>query len=61
MAFFRIVFGVLLLAGGVCFAMYIATRETAWRRRGVAIVKWSLIAALGFFAVLIAERVARML
>jgi hypothetical protein len=60
-AFFRLVFGALLLAGAVCFAMYIGTRQLVWRRRGVVIVKWTLIAAFGFFAVLIAERVVRML
>ena len=59
MGAFRLVFGALLLAGLLCFAMYIGTREVAWRRRGIAIVKGTVLAALGFFAVLIAERLLR--
>lgn len=58
---FRLVFGLLLFAGVLCFAMYIGTRELAWRRRGIVIVKWTVLAAFGFFGVLILERVARML
>jgi hypothetical protein len=61
MLLFRLVFGLLLVAGLLCFAMYVATSEVAWRRRGVLIVKWTVIAALGFFAVLILERLALML
>lgn len=56
MVAFRIVFGALLLAGLVCFAMYAASGQLPWRRRGVVIVKWTLIAAFGFFAVLIVEK-----
>ena len=52
----RVVFGLLLLAALGCFAAWLATGELVWRRRGVVIVKWTLIAALGFFAVLIVER-----
>jgi hypothetical protein len=61
MVFFRLVFGLLLVASVLCFAMYIGTRQIAWRRRGVLILKWTLLAALGFFAVLILERLARLL
>ena len=57
MIFFRLVFGLLLVASILCFAMYVGTGEVAWRRRGLVILKWTLIAALGFFAVLILERV----
>jgi hypothetical protein len=55
---FRLVFGLLLVAGVLCFAMYIGTRQLVWRRRGLVILKWTLLAALGFFAVLILERLA---
>jgi hypothetical protein len=55
---FRLIFGALLFAGIGCFAAYIGTRREVWLRRGLAIVKWSLLAAFGFFAVLIAERLA---
>jgi hypothetical protein len=56
----RFVIGGLLVAGLLCFAMYIGTGDVAWRRRGVVIVKWALIAAFGFFAVLIVERLVLM-
>jgi len=58
---FRLVFGGLLVAGLLCFAMYIGTRQTVWRRRGIVIVKWSLIAAAGFFGVLVLERLPMLL
>ena len=49
----RLVFGLLLLAGLLCFVMHLATGNPSWRRRGLVIVKWTVLAALGFFAVLI--------
>jgi hypothetical protein len=61
MLIFRLVFGLLLLGGLLCFAMYIGTRQVVWRRRGLVIVKWTVLAAFGFFAVLILERLAVML
>jgi hypothetical protein len=54
----RLVFGLLLLAGVLCFAMYIGTSQVVWRQRGLIIVKWTMLAAFGFFAVLILERLA---
>jgi len=61
MVFFRLVFGLLLVASVLCFAMYIGTNQIVWRRRGIVVLKWTLLAALGFFAVLILERLARLL
>jgi hypothetical protein len=61
MMIFRLVFGLLLVSGLLCFAVYVATGEAQWRQRGIVIVKWTVIAALGFFAVLILERLALML
>lgn len=61
MMLFRLVFGLLLFAGVLCFAMYIGTRQVAWRQRGLLIVKWTVLAAFGFFAVLILERLALLL
>jgi hypothetical protein len=58
---FRLVFGLLLVAGLLCFALYIGTRQPVWRRRGIVIVKWTLLAAMGFFAVLILERLSKLL
>jgi len=61
MLVFRLVFGLLLVAGILCFAAYIATSKPVWRQRGIVIVKWTILAALGFFAVLILERLALLL
>ncbi len=56
MIVFRWVLFLLLLASIVCFGLYLGTGQVAWRRRGLAILKWTVIAALGFFAVLALER-----
>ncbi len=61
MMMFRLVAGLLMFAGIVSFALYIATGQVVWRRRGLVIVKWTLLAVLGFFAVLILERLVLML
>jgi hypothetical protein len=61
MLIFRLVFGLLLVAGLLCFAAYIATRNPLWRQRGLVIVKWTVLAGLGFFAVLVLERLAVLL
>jgi hypothetical protein len=61
MLIFRLVFGLLLLGSVLCFAMGAGTGQVVWRRRGVVILKWALIAAAGFFGVLILERLALML
>jgi len=58
MLIFRLVFGLLLLGGILCFAMYIATGHPTWKRNGIIIIKWTVLAALGFFAVLVLERLA---
>lgn len=46
----------LLLAAGVCFAFYIGTGQARYRTWGIVILKWTVIAALGFFGVLVLER-----
>ncbi len=61
MLVFRLIFGLLLVAGLLSFAVYVATGRVVWRQRGVVIVKWTVVAALGFFAVLVLERLALML
>ncbi len=60
MLIFRWIVLLLLVAGLLCFAMYIGTRDARWRWRGILIVKWTVIAALGFFGVLLLERMAMM-
>ena len=61
MLIFRLVFGLLLLASVLCFAMFIGTREPVWRQRGLLVLKWTLLAAAVFFGVLILERLAVLL
>ena len=61
MMLFRLVFGLLLFAGLMCFALYIGTRQNIWRRRGLVIIKWTVLAGLGFFGVLLLERLAMLL
>nr|WP_295083417.1 hypothetical protein [uncultured Roseateles sp.] len=61
MMLFRLVVGLLLFAGVVSFALYIGTGQVLWRQRGLLIVKWTVLAGLGFFAVLILERLALIL
>ena len=61
MLVFRLVFGLLLLSGLLCFAAFVATGNTVWRQRGMVIVKWTLIAVLGFAAVILLERMTLLL
>ena len=61
MLIFRTIVLLLLVAGLLCFAMYIGTRDTRWRARGILVVKWTVIAGLGLFAVLLLERAAMLL
>ena len=56
MLVFRLVFGLLLLSGILCFAAFVATGQPVWRQRGMVIVKWTLLAALGFAVVILLER-----
>jgi hypothetical protein len=57
MLIFRTIVLLLLVAGLLCFALYIGTGQARWRALGIRIVKWTVIAALGFFAVLLLERI----
>ena len=61
MLVFRLVFGLLLVAGLLCFAAYVATGNPLWRRRGLVTIKWTLLAALGAAAVLVLERLPALL
>jgi hypothetical protein len=58
MLVFRWAILLLLLVAGVSFAFYAGTGQARYRRFGWVVLKWTLLAAFGFFAVLIAERVA---
>jgi hypothetical protein len=48
----------LLLAAGVSFALFAATGQVRYKRYGLIILKWTVLAGLGFFGVLILERIA---
>lgn len=61
MLIFRLVLGLLLFAAVLCFAVYIGTNQVVWRKRGVVIIKWTVLAGLAFFGVLILERLALLL
>jgi len=58
MLIFRWVVLLLLAAGLVSMAMFVGTGQQRYKVLAVRIVKWTLIAGLGFFAVLILERLA---
>ncbi len=57
MLLFRWAVLLLLLTAAVCFAFYAGTGQPRYKRMGFVVLKWTLIAAFVFFAVLIAERV----
>jgi hypothetical protein len=61
MVIFRLVFGGLLLAALLCFAMYIGTQQRVWKQRGLIVLKWTVLAGLGFFAVIALERLTPLL
>ncbi len=56
MLLFRFAIFFLLLAAGVCFAFYIGTGQQRYKHWGITVLKWTMLAALGFFGVLILER-----
>jgi uncharacterized membrane protein len=55
MLLLRLVFGLLLVAGLVCFAVYVATGNPLWRQRGVVVIKWTVIAGLSAAAIIVLE------
>ncbi len=57
MLVFRIAILLLLVAAIVCFGLYLVRNERRYLALGVAITKWTIVAGLGFFAVLIAEMI----
>lgn len=51
---------VILCALGIVssFALYVLTGQPHFKRFGLLLLKWGVLAGLGFFAVLILERLA---
>lgn len=58
MLLFRFTIFFLLLAAGMSFAFYIGTGQARFRQYGLVILKWTILAALGFFGVLVLERLS---
>lgn len=58
MLLFRWAILMLLLSAVVCFTFYIGTGQRRYKQWGLKVLKWTLTAAFGFFAVLILERLA---
>jgi hypothetical protein len=56
MLIFRFLIFFLLGASALCFVFYLGTGQVGFRRWGLIILKWTVIAALAFFAVLILGR-----
>ena len=57
MLLFRWLILLLLLGSAVLFAFFAATGQERYKRYGLLSLKWTLIAAFGFFAVLILEQI----
>ena len=56
MLIFRFLMFFLLGSSALCFVFYLGTGRAYFRRWGIVILKWTVIAALGFFGVLVLER-----
>ena len=58
MLLIRTLLMLLLVAAGVSFACYVITGQPRFKRFGLVILKWTILAAMGFFGVLIVQRLA---
>lgn len=58
MLFFRWIVLLFFVAAALSFVLYAATGQQRFKRFGLTILKWTLAAAFGFFAILILDRVA---
>ena len=56
MLIFRWTMLLLLLGVIASFVFYVATGQVRYRTLGLKMIKWSVLAALGFFGVLMLER-----
>ncbi|MFN9472476.1 hypothetical protein [Acidovorax sp.] len=56
MLLFRWVVMALLLAAAVSFAFYAGTGQPHYKRWGLVVLKWTVIAAVFFFAVVLIGR-----
>lgn len=53
---FRALLLLMLLAGVGCFAAYAVSGQVRFRGYGLRLVRWTVVAGLVFFAVLIVQR-----
>lgn len=58
MLIFRALVGFLLVASLLCFVFYLGTGQLGYKRWGLLILKWMVVAALAFFAVLFVSNIA---
>ena len=58
MLLFRWLLLLLLIASGVSFAAYALTNLPYFKRFGILCLKWEVLTGLGFFGILILERIA---
>ena len=61
MVVMRLVLGLLLLAGLVCLGLAVTTRQPKYRQAGIVIIRWTVVAGLAAFGVLLIERLFVML
>ena len=57
MLIFRAFVFFLLVASALCFAFYLGTGNAGYKRWGLVVLKWTVVAALAFFAVLLLGRI----
>ena len=57
MLLFRWLLLLMLLGSIVSFMFYIGTGQERFKRYGLMTLKWALMAAFGFFGVLVLERI----
>jgi hypothetical protein len=57
MLIFRWLILLLLLGAVVSFIFYAGTGQVRYKRYGLITLRWTLVAGLGFFVVLILERI----
>jgi hypothetical protein len=58
MLVFRWLFMLLMVASAVSFVFYVGTGNPRYKRLGIVILKWTIIAAVFFFIVMFAARLA---
>lgn len=57
MLLFRFLLFGMLGGAALCFAFYIGTGRAQYRRYGLTLLKWAVVAGLVFFGVLILSRI----